>query len=44
MMMDLKRQIKPGEVVPSALPVRAVDGTASTAETNPMAGFAPPAI
>jgi copper(I)-binding protein len=42
MMMDLKQQIKAGDLVPLTLSFKAADGTLSTVETNATAGFAPP--
>lgn len=43
MMMELKMQIKVGEVVPLTLSFRSADGSMSTVEAKATAGFTPPA-
>ena len=42
MMMDLKRQIQPGESVPLTLSFTAADGTLSMVKASATAGFSPP--
>lgn len=43
MMMELKMQIKVGEVVPLTLSFKSADGSTSTVEAKATAGFTPPA-
>jgi hypothetical protein len=43
MIMDLKQQLKAGEVVPVTLEFRAADGSISKIEVKAIAGFNPPA-